>query len=246
MNLDLVATPSCSSCPIRHRAVCARCDNDELERLNDIKFYKSYTAGQTIAMRGDALDSVASVVSGTATLERVIEDGRTQMVGLLLPSDFIGRPGRETLQYDVTAVSDVTLCCFQRKPFETLLMEIPAVQQRLLEMALDELDAARDWMLLLGRKTAREKIASLLMLIAKRTMHPDGKVMGDITRIELPISRETMANFLGLTIETVSRQFTGLRKDGVIDLDGNRVVRIPDLEGLLFESGDDGDGGTLF
>ena len=146
----------------------------------------------------------------------------------------------------LTAVSDVTLCCFKRKPFENLLVEIPAVQQRLLEMALDELDAARDWMLLLGRKTAREKIASLLMLIAKRTMHPDGKVMGDTTRIELPISRETMANFLGLTIETVSRQFTGLRKDGVIDLDGNRVVRIPDLEGLLFESGDDGDGGTLF
>ncbi|MEL6806440.1 MAG: Crp/Fnr family transcriptional regulator [Pseudomonadota bacterium] len=246
MDGDLAAAQNCSSCPIRHRAVCARCDDDELVRLNEIKFYKSYAAGQTIAMRGDALDVVASVVAGTATLERVIEDGRTQMVGLLLPSDFIGRPGRGTLQYDVTAVSDVTLCCFQRKPFESLLVEIPAVQQRLLEMALDELDAARDWMLLLGRKTAREKIASLLMLIAKRTMHPDGKVMGDITRIELPISRETMANFLGLTIETVSRQFTGLRKDGVIDLDGNRIVRIPDLEGLLFESGDDGDGGTLF
>ncbi|MEQ3710503.1 MAG: Crp/Fnr family transcriptional regulator [Tateyamaria sp.] len=246
MNGELIATQNCSSCPIRHRAVCARCDEDELGRLNEIKFYKSYVAGQTIAMRGDALDVVASVVEGTATLERVIEDGRTQMVGLLLPSDFIGRPGRETLQYDVTAVSDVTLCCFQRKPFEALLMEIPAVQQRLLEMALDELDAARDWMLLLGRKTAREKIASLLMLIAKRTMNQDGKVMGDVSRIELPISRETMANFLGLTIETVSRQFTGLRKDGVIDLDGNRIVRIPDLEGLLFETGDDGDGGTLF
>lgn len=242
----LIASQQCSSCPIRHRAVCARCDEDELEQLNDIKFYKSYVAGQTIAVRGDALDVVASVVAGTATLERAIEDGRTQMVGLLLPSDFIGRPGRGTLQYDVTAVSDVTLCCFQRKPFETLLRDIPAVQQRLLEMALDELDAARDWMLLLGRKTAREKIASLLMLIAKRTMHPDGKVMGDLTRIELPISRETMANFLGLTIETVSRQFTSLRKDGVIELDGNRVVRIPDLEALLFETGDDSDGGTLF
>ncbi|MEO0379345.1 MAG: Crp/Fnr family transcriptional regulator [Pseudomonadota bacterium] len=246
MGGEVIAAQDCSSCPIRHRAVCARCDETELVRLNDIKFYKSYAAGQTIAMRGDALDVVASVVSGTATLDRVIEDGRTQMVGLLLPSDFIGRPGRGTLQYDVTAVSDVTLCCFQRKPFEALLVDIPAVQQRLLEMALDELDAARDWMLLLGRKTAREKIASLLMLIAKRTLLPDGKVMGDTTRLELPISRETMANFLGLTIETVSRQFTGLRKDGVIELDGNRIVRIPDLEGLLFESGDDGDGGALF
>ncbi|WP_299144366.1 transcriptional regulator FnrL [uncultured Tateyamaria sp.] len=245
MTLSLAAAPSCSSCPIRHRAVCARCDDDELVRLNEIKFYKTYAAGQTIAMRGDALDVVASVVSGTATLERAIEDGRTQMVGLLLPSDFIGRPGRATLQYDVTAVSDVTLCCFQRKPFEALLIEIPHVQERLLEMALDELDAARDWMLLLGRKTAREKIASLLMLMAKRTMHPDGQVMGDTSRLELPISRETMANFLGLTIETVSRQFTGLRKDGVIALDGNRVVHIPDLETLLMETGDDSDGGPL-
>lgn len=246
MGGSLLATQDCSSCPIRHRAVCARCDEDELGRLNAIKFYKSYAAGQTIAMRGDALDVVASVVAGTATLDRVIEDGRTQMVGLLLPSDFIGRPGRETLQYDVTAVSDVTLCCFKRKPFEALLTEVPHLQQRLLEMALDELDAARDWMLLLGRKTAREKIASLLMLIAKRTVHPDGKVMGDTSRLDLPISRETMANFLGLTIETVSRQFTGLRKDGVIELDGNRIVRIPDLEALMSETGDDSDGGALF
>ncbi|WP_299698699.1 transcriptional regulator FnrL [uncultured Tateyamaria sp.] len=245
MNKALPVMESCASCPIRHRAVCARCDDDELEQLNQIKFYKTYTAGQTIAMRGDALDVVASVVAGTATLERAIEDGRTQLVGLLLPSDFIGRPGRDTLQYDVTAVTDVTLCCFQRRPFEALLTRIPHVQERLLEMALDELDAARDWMLLLGRKTAREKIASFLMLIAKRTVHPDGQVLGDLSKIELPISREAMANFLGLTIETVSRQFTGLRKDGVIELDGNRSVRIPDLETLLLESGDDSDGGPL-
>lgn len=246
MAAGLLETQDCSSCPIRHRAVCARCDEDELSRLNKIKFYRTYTAGQTIAMRGDALDVVASVVAGTATLERAIEDGRTQMVGLLLPSDFIGRPGRGMLQYDVTAVSDVTLCCFQRKPFEAMLVAVPPLQQRLLEMALDELDAARDWMLLLGRKTAREKIASLLMLIAKRTVLPDGGVMGDTSRLELPISRETMANFLGLTIETVSRQFTGLRKDGVIELDGNRIVQIPDLEVLMFETGDDSDGGALF
>ncbi|APX10762.1 transcriptional regulator FnrL [Tateyamaria omphalii] len=245
MNKPLTAIDNCSSCPIRHRAVCARCDDDELVELNGIKFYKSYSAGQTIAMRGDALDVVASVVSGTATLERAIEDGRTQLVGLLLPSDFIGRPGRATLQYDVTAVTDVTLCCFYRKPFEALLVRIPHVQERMLEMALDELDAARDWMLLLGRKTAREKIASFLMLIAKRTVHPDGRVLGNTSRIELPISREAMANFLGLTIETVSRQFTGLRKDGVIELDGNRSVIVPDLETLLLESGDDSDGGPL-
>jgi len=236
---------SCSACPIRHRAVCAKCDQDELELLNSLKSYRTYDAGQTIALRGDRLDVVMSVVAGTATLDRVIEDGRTQMVGLLLPSDFIGRPGRDVLQYDVTAVTKVTLCCFRRAPFEEMMAQTPNVQQRLLEMALDELDAARDWMLLLGRKTAREKISSLLMLVIKRTLNPDGEVMGNKHRIELPISRETIANFLGLTIETVSRQFSALRRDGVIGLEGKRIVHVPDLSALMSETGDDQDGGLI-
>lgn len=217
-----------------------------MDSLNKIKFYKTYQTGQTIALRGEPLGIVASVVSGTATLTRSIEDGRTQLVGLLLPSDFIGRPGRDTLQYDVTAVSDVTLCCFHRKPFEDLLERTPHVHERLLEMALDELDAARDWMLLLGRKTARERIASMIALIVKRSVRPDGSELGDTSRVELPITRETMANYLGLTIETVSRQITRLRKDGIIELDGKRGILIPDLGALLAETGDDDDGGVIF
>ncbi|MEC8582579.1 MAG: Crp/Fnr family transcriptional regulator [Pseudomonadota bacterium] len=245
MNTAKIEFSECGDCPIRHRAVCSRCETDELEQLNKIKFYKSYPAGQTIAIRGEPLQNVASIVAGTATLTRSIEDGRTQMVGLLLPSDFIGRPGRDTLQYDVTAVSDVTLCCFQRKPFEKLLEDLPHVRERLLEMALDELDAARDWMLLLGRKTARERIASLLTLMVKRTIRPDGEVMGNSSRIELPITREAMANYLGLTIETVSRQLTKLKNDGIIGIEGKRAITIPDLGALLAETGDDEDGGMI-
>ncbi|MGV6849548.1 MAG: transcriptional regulator FnrL [Marinibacterium sp.] len=246
MALATVATPDCADCPIRYRAVCSRCETDELEALNRIKFYKTFQAGQTIAIRGEPLSTVASIVSGTATLTRSIEDGRTQLVGLLLPSDFIGRPGRETAQYDVTAVTELTLCCFHRKPFEDLLEQMPHVRERLLEMALDELDAARDWMLLLGRKTARERIASLLALIVRRSVRPDGEILGDANRIELPITRETMANYLGLTIETVSRQLTRLRKDGIISLEGKRTILIPDFGALLAETGDDDDGGFVF
>ncbi len=236
----------CSDCPIRHRAVCARCDDDELAALEKIKFYKSYAAGQTIALRGEELSTVASVVSGTAVLNRSMEDGRTQMVGLLLPSDFIGRPGRETIQFDVTAITDVTLCCFHRKPFEDLVHRTPHIADRLLEMALDELDAAREWMLLLGRKTAREKIASLLALVARRTRLPGVEDPSEIHHVELPISREAMASYLGLTIETVSRQITKLRADGVIGLEGTRAITIPDFGVLLAETGDDDDGGLIF
>lgn len=234
---------NCAECPIRHRAVCASCDASELERLEQVKFYRTYTPGQTIAMRGDDMEVISSVVAGTATLSRVLEDGRTQIVGLLLPSDFIGRPGRKFLQYDVTAVSEVSLCCFRRPPFEKIVASTPHIGERMLEMALDELDAARDWMLLLGRKTAREKVASFLLLIHKRSIRPGGDELGANLRLELPLTREVMATYLGLTIETVSRQVTALRKSGLIETEGKKVVIIKDLIGLMSESGDDDDGG---
>jgi len=225
----------CASCPVRHRAVCSRANYQELTLLDSVKFYKTYQAGQTIALRGDPLEVLSSLVSGTATLSQSMEDGRTQVVGLLLPSDFIGRPGRDTVAHDVTAVTEVTLCCFRRKAFEDLMVKMPHVSVRLLEMALDELDAARDWMLLLGRKTAREKIASFLLLIAQRSRPISDKPSGLDICIELPLSRETIATYLGLTIETVSRQFTALRKDGVIALDGTRTVSVPDFSALSDE-----------
>jgi CRP/FNR family transcriptional regulator len=236
---------SCGDCPIRHRAVCARCESDELAELEAIKYYRSYEAGQTLIWSGDRMDFVASVVTGIATLTQTLEDGRRQMVGLLLPSDFVGRPGRSTAAYDVTATTDLVMCCFRKKPFEDLMVRTPHIAQRLLEMTLDELDAAREWMLLLGRKTAREKIASLMAIIARRdaTLKLKGG-QGPLT-FDLPLTREAMADYLGLTLETVSRQISALRKDDVIVLDGKRHVIVPDFNRLLAEAGDDSDGGFI-
>ncbi|MEZ5750945.1 MAG: Crp/Fnr family transcriptional regulator [Paracoccaceae bacterium] len=235
----------CGDCPIRHRAVCARCDTDELEHLEEIKYYRSFEAGQTVVWSGDQMDFVASVVSGIATLAQTMEDGRRQMVGLLLPSDFVGRPGRETAAYDVVATTDLVMCCFRRKPFEDLMLTTPHVGQRLLEMTLDELDAAREWMLLLGRKTAREKIASLIAIIARRDASLKLKESTGRVVVDLPLTREAMSEYLGLTLETVSRQISALRRDGVIEIEGKRRVTIPDFDRLTEEAGDDSDGGFL-
>ncbi|PQO24319.1 transcriptional regulator [Rhodobacteraceae bacterium WD3A24] len=238
-------TQDCDDCPIRHRAVCARCEHDELAQLEKIKYYRSFEAGQTVAWSGDRMDFVASVVSGIATLSQTMEDGRRQMVGLLLPSDFVGRPGRESSAYDVVATSDLVMCCFRKKPFEEMMLRTPHIGQRLLEMTLDELDAAREWMLILGRKTAREKIASLIAIIARRdatlALQPP---TGGLT-FELPLTREAMADYLGLTLETVSRQISALKRDNIIVLEGKRQIRIPDFDALIEQTGDDSDGGLL-
>ncbi|MFP4045135.1 MAG: transcriptional regulator FnrL [Rhodosalinus sp.] len=236
---------NCSDCPIRHRAVCARCDADELSRLEEMKYYRSFEAGQTVIWSGDRMDFVGSIVSGIATLTQAMEDGRTQMVGLLLPSDFVGRPGRVTSAYNVVATTDVVMCCFRKKPFESMIVRTPHIAQRLLEMTLDELDAAREWMLVLGRKTAREKIASLLSIVARRDAALQLRGTAGPLVFDLPLTREAMADYLGLTLETVSRQMSALKRDGVIELQGKRHVTVPDFDLLLEEAGDDSDGGML-
>jgi CRP/FNR family transcriptional regulator len=235
----------CAECPIRHRAVCARCETDELERLEAVKYYRTFEAGQTVVWAGDKMDFVGSVIEGVASLTQTMEDGRRQMVGLLLPSDFLGRPNRDTVAYDVTATTDLQLCCFRRAPFQQMLTDMPHISQRLLEMTLDELDAAREWMLLLGRKTAREKIASFLSIIARRDVTVQQTGLLDEVDFDLPLTREAMADYLGLTLETVSRQMSALKKDGVIRLEGKRHIVVPDFQVLMDETGDDSDGGVL-
>lgn len=235
----------CEECPIRYRAVCAHCEPDELTVLEEIKFYRSYEPGQVIVWGGDRMDFVASVVTGVATLTQTLEDGRTQMVGLLLPSDFLGRPGRDRAAYDAVATTRVTLCCFRRHPFDEMIRRMPHLSHRLLEMTLDELDAAREWMLLLGRKTAREKIASFIAIIARREAALIKRSPGGRMEIELPLTREAMADYLGLTLETVSRQVNALKRDGIIELVGKRGVVLPDFARLVEESGDDSDGGWI-
>ena len=113
----------------------------------------------------------------------------------------------------------------------------PHIAQRLLQMTLDELDAAREWMLLLGRKTAREKIASLLSIVARRDASIRHRKMRGRLTFDLPLTREAMADYLGLTLETVSRQMSALKRDGVIELEGKRHGTVPDMERLLVEAG---------
>jgi len=235
----------CGDCPIRHRAVCARCETDELGRLEQIKYYRSFQAGQTIIWSGDRMEFVGSVVTGIAALTQTMEDGRRQMVGLLLPSDFVGRPGRATAAFDVTAITDLVMCCFRKKPFEEMMSSTPHIAQRLLEMTLDELDAAREWMLLLGRKTAREKIASLLTIIARRDTGLKQKATKGVIAFDLPLTREEMADYLGLTLETVSRQMSALKRDGVIELGDKRHIVVPNFDALSNQTGDDTDGGMV-
>lgn len=186
---------------------------------------------------GDDSALVANVTQGVFKLSTSTADGREQIVGMVYPSDFIGRPFASTTPHSVTALSDASLCMFNRHAFDEFAREHPELEHRLLERTLTELDHARHWMLLLGRKSAGERVASFLMEMAQRlTDSSCGAGAEMVDRFELPLSRQQMANLLGLTIETVSRQLTRLRQAGVIDLPDRRLVVILDHDAMKAQS----------
>ncbi|MHA6323952.1 transcriptional regulator FnrL [Roseivivax sp. CAU 1753] len=244
--IQLKPITACLDCPIRHNAVCAECDPGEMAILEQVKSYVTLPPGAHLAEAGQTLEHLSSIVVGCATMSRTLEDGRRQTVGLLLPSDFIGRPGRATSPYDVEAVSEVTLCRFERRTFEDLVQNTPHLASRLMTMALDELDASREWAVVLGRMTARERVLAFLVSLARRSARQHGKAAPDGTfTLQVPLSRVELADYLGLTIETTSRQFTALRKDGMFEMISNRELKITDFERLVVESGEDDDGGMI-
>ena len=233
----------CAGCQIRARAVCAPCSAEEIAWLEQIKYYRTVKAGQPIAWAEGEMDFVASVMKGMATVSQTSADGRKQMVGLLLPSDFIGRPGRASTPYDVTAASEVMLCCFHRRPFEQFLTSAPKVSERLLAMSFDELDAAREWMMILGRRNARERVASLLAIVARRQAKASAISAEGPILVDLPLTRAAMADYLGTTLFTVSRIMNEFKVEGIVELNGRHRIVVPDLRRLISETGDDMDGG---
>ena len=207
-----------------------------LERIASIR---EYPAGSTIIPAGDPAGIVGTVLSGIVKLTKILPDGRMQVVGLLFPSDFIGRAFSEAWPFSADAATDVRLCTFDRAEFDKLLMVTPELEHQLLVATLDELDAARDWMLLLGCKTAEEKVASFLMFVSKRgdQLGPAHGVPGEFGEFELPISRSDMAAYLGTTVETVSRQITRLKTKNIIRLTNTHHFVVPDMDRLAAAAG---------
>ncbi len=224
----------CNTCAIRHKAVCNALGPEEIAAINRIAHRRTIAAGQTFLGEGETTSFFANIVSGVVKLTKSLEDGRQHIIGLMFPSDFVGRAFRTDTPFFAEAATDVELCVFPSRNFERLLAQYPRLEHRLFELTLSELDACREWMLLLARKSAAEKVASFLLMIARRVpsigcSHSEDH---DQIRFLLPLSRADMADCLGLTIETVSRQITKLRTRGIIELVSNREIVVLDMHRL--------------
>lgn len=219
----------CQGCEVRDKAVCGVLDCASLEQFRSLGWTLKLGAGQTLFHEGDPATRVFTVTSGTLKLYKLLPDGRRQVTGFMHAGDFLGMSMDDEHAFSAEALENAQLCWFPRNRFDDFVEEHGSMERELYRMAAHELAAAQQQMVLLGRKTATERLASFLLLLAKRAEQIPGR-FGNIVR--LPMSRSDIADYLGLTKETVSRVFSALRRDRLIRLQSTDEVEILRLAGL--------------
>jgi CRP/FNR family transcriptional regulator len=225
----------CQGCVVRNRAICAGLSGDELNALNRMGRRRQLQPGERLFGEGDEAVLVANVISGLFKLSAGTAEGGEQILGLAFPSDFVGQPFASDQSFDVEALTEAQVCVFPQADFKRFAGEHPNLEHRLLERTMSELDRARRWMVLLGRMTAEQRVASFILEMHERSRSAGQRHPGE--EWMLPLSRQQIADLLGLTIETVSRQINAFRRRGWIELSGPRRVRVLAQEELRLAAG---------
>jgi CRP/FNR family transcriptional regulator len=208
------AADPCTSCVARVFSVCNAVGDADLARLAAVAVVTEAPAGRTFINEGEPADYFFNVTAGSAKLFKLLPDGRRQITGFVGVGHFLGLAVSDTYAFSAEAMEPVRYCRFSRPALRALLDDFPLMEKRLLAVASNELVEAQEQMLLLGRKTARERLASFLLLQSRQGME-GGRAR---SRFTLPMTRGDIADYLGLTIETVSRTLTRLRGERLIDL----------------------------
>ncbi len=226
---------NCANCGVRDVAPCRGLSDEGLVEVDRISYRKRVAPGGIIVREGDPASWCGVIVSGVVKLGKTSPGGRQQIVGLQFASEFFGQPFDETWRLSADAATPVDLCCFSQPAFEALRNKYPAFGGALLQDTVGALNAAREWVFVLGRKTAEEKLASFLLLVAER-LGGEGcargacatQAAGPLT-CDLALSRTEISEYLGLRLETVSRQFKKLKEAGVIETSGSRTITFCDV-----------------
>lgn len=218
MKISLVAgEPNgqpCTDCAIRRFSVCAALDKAELRELEHLGRHIHFASCETVFAQEDMTTSFYNLLEGVMRLYKLLPDGRRQIVGFALPGDFLGMATAARHSFSADAIGAVAVCRFSKTSFARFVEDKPHLLRRINELAIRELSQAQDHMVLLGRRSAEEKVATFLIGWRDRLV----QLNGPSKTVALPMSRQDIADFLGLTIETVSRTLTKLERDGVIGI----------------------------
>lgn len=219
----------CVDCVVRSVAVCGVLGGGDLAAMRRLGWTIRLKAGQPLLHEGDAATRVFTLTRGALKLYKLLPDGRRQVTGFMFPGDFLGITVDEEHAFTVEAVADSRLCWFPRNRFGDFVENHPKLERELYRVAAHELAAAQAQMVLLGRKTAEERLASFFLMLLERAEGLSGRPK---RMIELPMSRSDIADYLGLTKETVSRVLAVLKDRRTVRLAALKLVEIIDRRAL--------------
>ncbi len=223
----------CASCEARLYSVCNAIDDADLQRLSAVAVVSEAQPGQMFISEGDRAENFFNITAGTARLFKLMSDGRRQITGFAGRGHFLGLAVSDSYAFSAEAIEPLRYCRFSRRHMRELLDDFPAFEKRLLAVASNELVAAQEQMLLLGRKTARERVASFLLTRSDEAAPRAGLSQ----HLRLPMTRSDIADYLGLTIETVSRTLTRLKGEHLIGIPNVSEILIQNRRGLEMAAG---------
>ncbi|WP_420403142.1 helix-turn-helix domain-containing protein [Nisaea sp.] len=228
MNAAATLQSPCDDCDIRDLAICGALRTNEVQRLNRIMTTMDLAAGDPIVDEGEPSDFVYTLTTGAVRLYKLLADGRRSVTGFLFPADFLGVSMQHTYSTSAEAITPVTLCRFQRTELGRLMEEIPTLERRLFARATEELSLMQEQIVLLGRKSAAERVASFLRGLSERQV----KRHLPANPVSVPMTRTDIADYLGLTTETVSRTITQFKSKDLISVENASRIRIVDRDQL--------------
>lgn len=218
----------CSVCSVRGESLCNHLDACEMREVAATMAHLPVREDETLLAEGTPTENLYVVVSGAFRLVRMMADGRRQITGFAFPGDILGQTDGRELTYSAESLEPGLVCRFPNGYLDRASLRHPEIKDQLIESGQAELHKARDHIVLLGKTSADERVFAFLKMIAGRTGHGlDGEAF------YLPMSRQDMADYLGLRMETLSRTLTALRKAGKLSEVTGRLIRFAEAEGAV-------------
>lgn len=228
---------TCISCG---HSLCARrvpifgsLEGDQLETVVSLIRRKHYKKGESLFLEGGTLQGLFIINRGKAKAYRHTVDGKEQILHLFFPGDFFGEKSLfvdKKTEYSISAVEPVDLCMISKKDFQRLMESYPKINQKIMVELVHRIDRLESMIENLGMKSVDERIQSILLEFGRKALQDRPLIDG--SEFALPLSREGLANYIGVTRETVSRKLSALQEEGIIEMIGNKGIKILDITRL--------------
>ncbi|PKM93678.1 MAG: Crp/Fnr family transcriptional regulator [Firmicutes bacterium HGW-Firmicutes-1] len=232
MNKDELCCMRCNHelCASRVQ-IFSELNQEELSKVVSLIVRKHYSKGELIILEGSSLDNLIIIKKGQVKVFRYNQEGKEQILYVFSEGDFFGEKNllkNQEANFNVEALEDTNICLIKKNDFQELLKKFPDISLKILEELSNRLEKLESTIEKMGTRNVEARVNAVLLEFAAKYGKDDARGI----LIELPLSREGIANYIGLTRETVSRKMSLLMDEGTIEMLGYKKIIIKNIEAL--------------